>query len=140
MTGYSAASSNSCSVCLDLRHEAVGVGPVHQAVVEGQREVAHGPDGDGVVAHHRPLLDGPDPEDGHLRLVDDRRAEEAAEDAGVRDGEGPALHLLDLELLRARAVGEVVHGAGEAEHVLLVGVVDDGHDEAPVEGHRHRRG
>ncbi len=45
-----------------------------------------------------------------------------------------------LSFFAARAVGQVVHGPGEAEHVLLVGVVDDRHDEAPVEGHRDRRG
>src|SRR4029078_11066749 len=42
---------------LEVRHELVRVRPVHDAVVEAQREVAHGPDGDGVVAHDRALLD-----------------------------------------------------------------------------------
>ena len=58
-------------------------------------------------------------------------------DAGVGDREGAALDLVDLELLGARALGQVVHRAGEAEDVLLVGVVDHGHDQAPVERHRH---
>ena len=61
------------------------------------------PNGDRVVDHDRALLDLADAEDGHLRLVDDRGAEQRAEHAGVGDRERPAFDLLRLQLLGARA-------------------------------------
>ena len=42
-----------------------------------------------------------------------------------------------FSFLPARALGQVVHGPGQAQDVLLVGVADHRHDEAPVERHRH---
>lgn len=83
------------------------------------------------------LLDGADAEDGDLRLVDDGRAEEAAEDSRVGDGEGAARHLVGLELLGARTVGEVVGGLREPRDGEVVGALDDGDDETPVEGDGH---
>ena len=57
--------------------------------------------------------------------------------ARVRHGERAALDLLGLQPLRTGALGQVLRGAGEAEDRLLVGVLDDRDDEAPVEGHGH---
>ena len=76
-----------------------------------------------------------DAQDRHLRLVDDGRAEQRAEAAGVGDGERAALHLVGLELLGARARGQVGDRAAQAEHVLLVGVLDHRHDQALIERH-----
>src|SRR5260221_10714355 len=76
-----------------LLRELVAQRAVDQAMVEGERQVAHRTDGDGVVEHHWNLLDGPDAQNGHLRLVDDRRREHAAEAAKVGNGEGPGLNL-----------------------------------------------
>ena len=64
---------------------------------------------------------------------DDGRAELLAEDAGVGEGEGAAGDFVGSELLVAGAVGEVDDGAGDAEEVLLFGLLDDGDDEAPLE-------
>ena len=105
-------------------------------MVEAQRQVRHRPDGDRVVDDDGPLLDRADAEDRHLRLVDDRHAELRAELARVRDGERPAVHLLGLELLRARALGDVGDGAAQAEQVLLVGVLDHRDDQPALERHR----
>ena len=90
----------------------------------------HRPDAERVVAvlvgdDDRPLLDRADAEDRDLRLRDDRRAEERAEDARVRHGEGAALDLLGLQPLRPRPLREVLRGAREAQDRLLVGVLDD---------------
>src|SRR5258708_7121809 len=99
---------------LDVSHEAVGLRPIHQPVVEAEREVGHGPNGDGVVANHRPLLDRAHSQNRHLRLVDAGGAEQAPEDAGVGYGERAPLHVLDLEPLAAVPLHEGVHGPGLA--------------------------
>ena len=79
------------------------------------------------------LVQAADAEDGGLRLVDDGRAELLAEDAGVGEGEGAAGDFVGRELLGAGALGEVDDGAGDAEEVLLLALLDDGDDQAPVE-------
>jgi hypothetical protein len=78
---------------LELAHELAGVGAVDEAVVEAQAEVLHRANRDGVVAlgvgqHHRLLAQAADGQNRRLRLVDDGRAELAAEDAGVGQREG----------------------------------------------------
>ena len=107
-------------------------------MIEAEREALDGADRDGVVAvlvgeDFGFLVEAADAEDGALRLVDDRRAELLAEDAGVGEGEGAAGDLVGSELLVAGAVGDVDDGARDAEEVLLFGLLDDGNDEAPVE-------
>ena len=73
------------------------------------------------------------PRIARLRLVDDRRAELLAEDAGVGEREGAAGDLVGRQLLAAGAVGEIDDGAGDAEEVLLLRLLDDGNDQAPVQ-------
>ena len=98
----------------------------------------HGADGNGVVAFGVGEDDGllaqaADGEDGRLRLVDDRRAELAAEDAGVGEREGGAGDLVGHELLGAGALGEIGDGAGDVDEAALLGLADDGHDQSPLE-------
>ena len=123
---------------LEVGHEFAGVGAVDDAVIEAQREALDGADRDGVVAvlvgeDFGFLVEAADAEDRGLRLVDDRRAELLAEDAGVGKREGAAGDLVRSELLVAGAVGQVDDGARDAEEVLLLGLLDDGDDQAPVE-------
>ena len=110
--------------------------PSIDAVVVAEREVPHRSDRDRVVDHDGALLDVADAENGHLRLVDDRHPEERPEDAGVRDRERAAADFVRLELLRARARREIRDRAAQAEQVLLVGILDDGDDQSPVERDR----
>ena len=81
------------------------------------------------------LVEAADAEDGRLRLVDDGHAELLAEDARVGQREGAAQDLVGFELLAARALGEVGDGARDAQEVLLLGLLDDGNDEAPLQRH-----
>ena len=95
--------------------------------------ILHGADGDGVVAFgvgedDRLFAEAADGEDGGLGLIDDGRAELAAEDAGVGEGEGGAGGFVGHELLGAGAEGEVGEGAGEIDEAALLGLADDGHD------------
>ncbi len=78
----------------------------------------------------------PHAQDGHLRLVDDGRRENAAEAAEIGDGERSALHFVGLELARAGARGQVHDGALQADHVLLVGIADHRDDQPVLERHR----
>ena len=105
-------------------------------MVVAERQVRHRPDRDRVVDDDRPLLDRADAENRDLRLVDDRHPELRAELPGVGDGERAAVHFFGLELLRARAIGDVGDRAAQAEQVLLVGVLDDRHDQAALERDR----
>src|SRR2546423_12261262 len=91
---------------LDVGEEALGVGPVNDSVVEGECEVGHVADGDHVIAlfggnDARALLDCADAEYGDLWVVDDGRAEEAAEDAGGGDWERSARDLVGLDFFRS---------------------------------------
>ena len=58
---------------------------------------------------------------------------EGAEHAGIRDRERRALHFLRLQPLVARAIGEIVERAREAGEREIVGILDDGNDQSPVE-------
>ena len=113
---------------------------VHDTVIEGEREHARGADGQHVAAIHgddgRLLLDRPHAQDRGLGLVDDRRADDRAEDAGVGDRERALLHFVGTQLLGARPLAEIVDGPRQAEERQLVGVLDHRDDEPPVERHR----
>ena len=55
--------------------------------------------------------------------------------AGIGDREGALLHLFGLQFFGARALGQIVDGALQAQKILLVGVLDHRHDQAPVQRH-----
>ena len=74
-------------------------------------------------------------EDGRLGLVDDGRGELVAEDAGVGEREGGTADLVGREFLGAGALGEIGNGAGQISEAALLGLADDGNDEAPIERH-----
>ncbi len=78
------------------------------------------------------LVEAADAENGALRLVDDGGSELLAEDARVGEGKGAPGDLVRGELLVAGAVGDVDDAACDAEEVLLLGLLEDGDDEAPV--------
>src|SRR6266851_8653539 len=120
---------------LHLVQELVGDRAVHHAMVVAERHVAHRADGDRVVDDYRALLDGAETKDTHVGLADDRQAEQAAKDARVGNRERAFLHFLGLQLLRARALREVVHVALDAQNVLLIGVFHHRDEQAPVERH-----
>ena len=119
---------------LDAGHEVVRHRTIDQAVIETEGEEPHRPDRNGIVDHDGALLDGADTEDRDLRLVDDRQAELRAEPAGVGDREGTVFHLVRLELLGPRAVGEIGDCAAQPEQVLLVRRLHDRDNQAPLEG------
>ena len=71
-------------------------------------------------------------EDAALGRIEDRRAEERAVNAAVRDREDAALQILDLDLPLARfhrVIGEIPLDFGEA---FLIGIANDRHDEAAL--------
>src|ERR1035441_1333939 len=123
---------------LDDDHELVGEGAVDNAMVVAQREVNDGTDGDGIravfVGDHQGLFgDAADAHDGHVRLIDDGQAEDGAKLAGVGDGEGCTFDVRRHELLCTGAFAEVGDAALQSEEVELVGVLENGDDESPIE-------
>ena len=60
-----------------LGHEPIGRRAIDDPVVEGEAEVTHGADGDGIVDDDGALLHRTHTENASLRLIDDGCAEEA---------------------------------------------------------------
>src|SRR5580704_10699009 len=83
---------------------------VDQPVIECQGEETLRAYPDGVVDHNRNLLDSADAQNRDLRLIDDRRGEDAAEGAEIGDGECAALNFIGLQLARAGSRGQVDDG------------------------------
>src|SRR4029453_10264764 len=120
----------------DGRREPGAVGAVRPAVVErgrGRRERA-GPDP--AAPPHRLLTRARDPEDGHLRVIDDRDRAGPAERADIGDGEGPAAQILERGLALANALRERGQLALQLDERLLVDVTDDRNDQAALGRHR----
>ncbi|MCW6167483.1 MAG: hypothetical protein LVQ64_03440 [Thermoplasmatales archaeon] len=70
------------------------------------------------------------PEDPHLRVVQDRRSEDAAEGTEARDRERGTGELLAGELPFAAPLGKGLDLARQLLDALGIGVVDDGHEES----------
>ncbi len=79
-----------------------------------------------------PALDGVHAEDGRLRIIGDGGREHRAEDAAVRDREGAALELGELDPLVPRPRGEIGQRGLDLAEVHAVGVAEHRHEEAPV--------
>src|SRR5690349_13167496 len=84
---------------LQIGHKLVCDSAIDDSVVERQHQVDHRADCNRVVADDRPLFDHSNAQNGNLGLVDDRRSEQAAENAGIRYGEGAFLHLIHVQAL-----------------------------------------
>jgi len=106
-------------------------------VVERHRD-RPGPSNDNLtVPHDRPRSDTADAENRHLRVVDDRRGEEAGELPRARHGEGRAANLLGLQRALACAVGKTSDLRVDLLHRLRVAAPDHRDDEAlfRLDGH-----
>src|SRR5512132_1238987 len=88
----------------DPQPELGGARAVDDSVIEGQRDVADRPHRDLAVADNGSLCNPTDADDRDLRVVDDRRLEEARELARAGDRERRALQLLGLQCPGAGAV------------------------------------
>ena len=72
------------------------------------------------------------PEDSALRRVQDRRAQERAVNAAIRDRENAALQVFDFDFPFARLGCVIGNVALEIGETFLVGVADHGHDQAAL--------
>src|SRR6266850_3945095 len=108
---------SSLRKCLDgflyKGQELVGDGAVDDTMIERDGKISTGADRDRILSicagqNLGPLLDRPDAEDRHLRLIDDRRAHQRPEHSRVRDGERSFLYLLGGKLLGAGAGGKII--------------------------------
>src|SRR5919201_3552238 len=135
MSSLVSAFVEGFEVLAELFHELRGVGAVDQPVVVGEAEVHHRPDRDHVLAALVRDDDGPldqrlDVEDRHLRLADDRRADDRAPAAWVRDRERAALDVVRRQLLVPRALGDIGDPACQPEQVQTLRVLDHRDDQA----------
>ena len=80
--------------------------------------------------------DAADGQDRGFGRVDDRRREDGAEKAGVRDGEGAAADFVGGEFAGARVIGDFGQPLGQLAHAQVVRIPDDRHDQAAFDGDR----
>src|ERR1700722_62375 len=125
-------TGKTCDECLQ---EAVCLMAVHDAVIDGQRDIAPWPDHHAVDAtflhHDGPLLELSDPQDSRLRLVDDDGCgNEAAAHAMVRDGEGSPTDISGNETPLPSTGNEVVQTLRRPEEIKRLHVAENGHDQA----------
>src|SRR6185503_21338482 len=105
-------------------------------------EIGHPANADEVVAvgcshDFGPFFNLADTENCQLRLVDDRRSEQAAEHAWVRDREGAAGHFVGFQLLGPGAVSKIICSACESGNAQIVSAFDYGNNQTPVECDGH---
>ena len=80
-----------------IHTECARPGAVDDPMVEGDGDVPHLAHDDLAVPGHGARPDAVQPQDRDLRMVDQRRHEDAAEPAGARDREGRVAQLVGLE-------------------------------------------
>jgi hypothetical protein len=86
-------------IAFDLHHELIRRRPIDDSVIKRQTQVRHETDRNSLVDDHGSFLDRADAEDGELGLMNNRRAEQAAESAVVRDCKRAPLDLLGVNFL-----------------------------------------
>src|SRR5258708_10827481 len=113
-------------------------------MVVTQGEVNDGANCDGICPifigdHQRLFSDTADAHDGDVRLIDDGQAEDGTKLAGIGDGESGTLDISRHELLRTGTLAEIGDAALQSQEVELVGVLENGDNESPLEGDRDAR-
>src|SRR6476660_2756174 len=107
---------------------------VDQPMVERQRQMCLGTNGNCIAFHDcGHFFDRPDSQDRDLWLIDHRCRKNTAEAAKIRNRKRAALHLIGLQLTRARAGRQIDDGSLQTGYILFVGVPDHGHDQAAFE-------
>src|SRR5262245_6613038 len=94
-------------ILFHLGHELIRRGPIDDPMVEREAEIPHRSDRNRVVDDDGTFLNRADPENGNLRLMNDRGAEQAAEATMIGDGECSALDLIGAEFLGPRPFGQI---------------------------------
>ncbi len=106
-------------------------------MIEAKRQYRGRPRDDRIADDHCAFCNRADAKNRHLRLIDDRRAEQRAGCAGIGDRERAARDVFRLELLAARARSEVSHRLRDASEILRIGMLDDRDDQSGLERHSH---
>src|ERR1700686_316946 len=115
---------------LDADQEGNGFAAINDAVVVGDGQVHHRADFDLAGDGDRAFLDFMHAQKGRLRRVEDGRAHQRAVDAAIGDGEGAAGEFFQLQRAILGAFGKAGNRGFDFGNGFLVGVADDGNDEA----------
>src|SRR6266446_4319797 len=113
---------------LDAHQKRHRVLAIDDAVIVGQRQIHHRAYLDLAADRDRAILNLVHAEDAGLRRVQDRGRHQRAVDSAIGDGEGAALHLLDLELALARAPAEIGDALFDLGNRLLVAIAHHRND------------
>src|SRR6266705_4702212 len=120
----------------EIRGEARRGGAVDDSVIVGERQGQNQPRNESPVLEHRPHLGPGHAQDRDLGRIDDRREPRAADAAQAGDAEGASAHIVGLELLFPRPLGDFGELAREVEHAFAVGVADHRHHKPLRRVHR----
>src|SRR5947209_7337073 len=87
---------------LNIGKKLFRIGAIDDPMIEAEREIRHMAYGYVILTigcgqNHRPFFNLAHAKDRNLRLIDDRRAEQSAEDAGIRNRECAAGNFIGLE-------------------------------------------
>ena len=105
-------------------------GAVEDAVVEGQGQRQHGAQGNGPFVGDRFLQEPPDAQNGHLRQVQHRGGEDAADGAVIADGEGTAAQVGQRNAARVGQLGKMLHLRRKGQEGFAVHVLHHRNDQA----------
>ncbi len=98
-------------------------------MVERHAQVHHRADGDGIVNHHRALLDSFCGQDGGLGMVDNGLGHGGTKRTGIIQGEGSALDIFQGQLILPSPPGPIGQGMGQTGNTETIGVMNHRHDE-----------
>src|SRR5450432_614210 len=109
-------------------------------MVVAQRQPDNMTDGDGIVSvfirdDRRFFKDTAHPQDGHLRLQNDRRTELRSVDTRVGNGNRAALYVIWLELLAACALTQIGDRTLHADKAQVLRTFHYRHNQSPLQRH-----
>lgn len=120
-------------IVFHLSHELIRRRPINDPVVERQAKIPHRSNGDRIVDDDGSFLNCADTQNGDLRLMDDRGAEQAAESAMIRDRERSILNLFGDQLLGPGSFRKIRNFFGQLGQSFSIGISHHRHQESVFE-------
>src|SRR5579875_1855904 len=121
----------------DLLQEAGRDGSVERAVIAGKRDLHAVAYHDLPTLHYRCRRDRSYRQDGRFGRVNDGSEALYVEHTQVADGEGASAQVIGLELACTSCFGQTARLTSNVEHAALIRVLNDWHDQARLQRHRH---
>src|SRR5579875_3361396 len=106
---------------------------IEQAMVEGETEIHHVTDSNGIVlSDHWPLHHRIHTQNAGIGLVNNGHRYDCAEDTGIVHDKGATLHILEGELIGAGTLSKIVHAFCQARQRVLIRIMNDWYNQANI--------